>query len=85
MELDDDCEIDSPITILLLSFRVLTTLVAGDCSTLRESLILPSAGSRPKYFTCIKEANLPLQLHSTMINIQIRRYLHLYGAKKPNE
>lgn len=29
-ELDDDCDIDSPITMLLLSFRVLTAVIAGD-------------------------------------------------------
>lgn len=60
-ELDDDCEIDSPITMLLLSFRVLTAVIAGDWRTLRESLILPSAGSRPKYLTYVKEAYLKLK------------------------
>lgn len=60
-ELDDDCETDSPITMLLLSFRVLTAVIAGDWRTLRESLILPSAGSRPKYLTYVKEAYLKLK------------------------
>lgn len=41
-----------PKTILFLSVRVLSTVVAGDCRILRESLILPSVGSRPKYLTC---------------------------------
>lgn len=41
-----------PMEMLCLSLRVLTTVAAGDCSTFRESLILPSVGSRPKYLTC---------------------------------
>ncbi|TNN63718.1 hypothetical protein EYF80_026035 [Liparis tanakae] len=38
--------------MLCFSLRVLTTVAAGDWSTFRESLILPSVGSRPKYLTC---------------------------------
>lgn len=48
----DDSGAVPPRTILFLSVRVLSTVVAGDCRTLRESLILPSVGSRPKYLTC---------------------------------
>lgn len=66
--------------MLLLSFRVLTTVVAGDWSTFRESLILPSAGSRPKYFTCVKETNLLLKLLYT--DIHIKRYFNLHGPNK---
>lgn len=40
------------MVMLCLSLSVFTTVAAGDWSTLRDSLILPSVGSRPKYFTC---------------------------------
>lgn len=43
---------DEPMEMLCFSLSVLTTVAAGDWRTFLESLILPSVGSRPKYFTC---------------------------------
>lgn len=40
-----------PMEMLCFSLSVLTSVAAGDWSTFRESLILPSVGSRPKYLT----------------------------------
>lgn len=47
----------APMEMLCFSLSVLTTVAAGEWSTFRESLILPSVGSRPKYFTCHHSTN----------------------------
>lgn len=44
-----------PMVMLCLSVIVFTSDAVGDWRTFRESLILPSVGSRPKNFTCWKE------------------------------
>lgn len=41
-----------PMEMLCFSLMVLTRVAAGELRTFRESLILPSVGSRPKYLTC---------------------------------
>lgn len=41
----------TPMEMLCLSLKVLTTVAAGDWSTFRESRIRPSVGSLPKYLT----------------------------------
>lgn len=52
-QIDQDVSLSAavPMLMLCLSLKVFTTEAAGDWSTLRDSLILPSVGSRPKYFT----------------------------------